>query len=172
MKSARRSPSTTCAPVRRAMWPCSWYVGSNVATDPARPGVGEQQRLQHLVRPVGGEHLVRPDAVQRGDGGAQLGGRSGPDSGATRRATARRRRRRCHAAGGAVGDSLVLSRTRTDDLRRVVSLEQARGRRGQVRGSTCAGYRRVAMCRERISCCTEPDAGGSESGRCPSDCSS
>ena len=25
----------------------------------ARAGVGEQQRLQHLVRPVGGEHLLR-----------------------------------------------------------------------------------------------------------------
>ena len=36
VKSAARSPSTTVAPVSRAMWPCSWYVGSNVAT--VRPG--------------------------------------------------------------------------------------------------------------------------------------
>ena len=42
----------------RAMWACSWYVGSNVTTDAARPGVGQQQRLQHLVRPVGGEDLL------------------------------------------------------------------------------------------------------------------
>ena len=36
VKSASRSPSTTVAPVMRAMWPCSWYVGSNVTT--VRPG--------------------------------------------------------------------------------------------------------------------------------------
>ena len=36
VKSAARSPSTTVAPVIRAMWACSWYVGSNVTTD--RPG--------------------------------------------------------------------------------------------------------------------------------------
>ena len=40
----------------------------------AGAAVGEQQRLQHLVRPVGGEHLLGRDAVQRGDRGAQLGG--------------------------------------------------------------------------------------------------
>ena len=31
-KSARRSPSTTVAPVILAMCPCNWYVGSNVTT--------------------------------------------------------------------------------------------------------------------------------------------
>jgi len=36
VKSALRSPSATLAPVMRAMCPCSWYVGSNVAT--VRPG--------------------------------------------------------------------------------------------------------------------------------------
>ena len=36
VKSADRSPSTTVEPVMRPMWPCSWYVGSNVAT--VRPG--------------------------------------------------------------------------------------------------------------------------------------
>ena len=49
------------------MWACSWYVGSNVATVRPGPGVGEQQRLQHLVRAVGGEHLLGRDAVQLGD---------------------------------------------------------------------------------------------------------
>jgi hypothetical protein len=40
----------------------------------AGAGIGEQDRLQHLVRPVGGEHHLGRHAVQRGDRLAQLGG--------------------------------------------------------------------------------------------------
>ena len=36
-------------------------------------GVGEQDRLQHLVGPVGGEHHLGRDTVQVGDRLAQLG---------------------------------------------------------------------------------------------------
>ncbi len=42
---------------------------------PARPGVREQQGLQHLVRAVGGEHLLRQHPVELGDGGAEFEGR-------------------------------------------------------------------------------------------------
>ncbi len=39
-----------------------------------RPGVGQQDRLEHLVGAVGSEHLGRVDTVRRGDRLAQLGG--------------------------------------------------------------------------------------------------
>ena len=91
VKSAARSTSTTVAPVMRAMWACSWYVGSNVSDRAAGPGVREQQRLQHLVRAVGGEHLLRRDAVPVGDRRAQRRWPRGRGSGATRSRRARRR---------------------------------------------------------------------------------
>ena len=43
----------------------------------AGAAVGEQQRLQHLVRPVGGEDLLGAHPVEVGDRGAQLGSRRG-----------------------------------------------------------------------------------------------
>ena len=41
----------------------------------AGPPVRQQEALQHLVGAVGAEHLLGRHPVQRGDGGAQLGGR-------------------------------------------------------------------------------------------------
>jgi hypothetical protein len=77
----------------------------------ARPGVGEQERLEHLVGAVGGEDLLGIDAVCSAIAAQRRGRAVGvavPLDPETSAANASR-----HAAGGGVGDSLVLSRTRT-----------------------------------------------------------
>ena len=129
-KSAARSPVTTSVPV----------IARDVAVQrvrrleheraPARAAVGEQQRLQHLVAAVRAEEPRRPAA--RGD--APSAARSSV-RGAIGVAVQRRPRASAasHAStnsgGGGYGLSFVLSRTVDVDLRRVVALERARGRR-------------------------------------------
>ena len=79
---------------------------------PPRPRVGEQHRLEHLVRSVGSEHLVRRHTVEVGDGGAQVERRPiGIAVPFTRDSSAANASR--NASGGGSGDSLVLRRTAT-----------------------------------------------------------
>ena len=91
----------------------------------ARAGVGEQQRLQHLVRSVGREHLIRPHAVQRGDLGAQARWPPGRGSGATRTRDSSAANASRHAAGGGDGRLVGVQPHADVDLRRVVPLEGA-----------------------------------------------
>jgi hypothetical protein len=49
------------------MWPCSWYVGSKVATVRPGPAKVSSSVCSTSLLTVGGEHLVGPHAVQRGD---------------------------------------------------------------------------------------------------------
>ena len=58
VKSAARSPSTTVGPGDPGDVAVQLVRRLERGHGAARPGVGEQQRLQHLVRPVGGEHHV------------------------------------------------------------------------------------------------------------------
>ena len=106
----------------------------------AVPAVGEAQRLQHLVRAVGREHLARRRrrAARRSRRAARW--RPGRGSGASRRATARRRARRATPAGGGYGRLVGVEPDLDVDLGRVVALHERRGRRA-------AGTRLIAAVR-------------------------
>ena len=109
----------------------------------AGAAVGEQQRLQHLVRAVGHEHLGRVDVVQPGDGGPQVGrgpvGIAVPVDGGRRPS----RRRPASSAGGAVG-RLVRVEAHVDvDLGRVVALHERDVVAGPDHASPRPGRRRA-----------------------------
>ena len=114
-KSAARSPTATAVPTTRAMCACKRVGRLPDGGGASGAAVGEQQRLQHLVRPVGREDLLGRDAVQRGDArraarravavGIAVPHRS-PATAASDRAPATR-------AAADTGDSLVLRRTST-----------------------------------------------------------
>ena len=140
---AARSPSTTVAPGDPG--DVGVQLVRRLERDTVRPGagVGEQQRLQHLVRSVGGEDLLGVDAVPARRSPPAARGRRGRGSGATStpassaanasRHASRRRERR-----------LVGVQPDVDvDLRRVVALEGAQvvANADQLRGRL-AGRRR------------------------------
>ena len=109
----RARPRRRSRPVMRAMWPCSWYVGSNVSTERPAPAYVSSSVCSTSLRAVGGEHLAGLDAVPRGD--RRRAGRrpTGRGSGATRSPPSAPASSSRQPGGGGNGDSLVLRRTST-----------------------------------------------------------